>query len=382
MRLDNNHQAFFTLVKAGLFPVHGEGLMVNESLFHDVDWKKVYQLAQEQAVVGLAAAGIERFKNANVNLNLDPKLLFQIICEVQMIEQRNKAMNTFIAELIAKLRKHDIYALLVKGQGVAQCYEKPLWRTCGDVDLLLSSDNFEKASSFLNKYDGKAEQETSKNIERKHRDYQIDGWTVELHGTMHSNLSKDIDKHIDKVQRHVFYGGKVRVWQNVGTEVFLPNVDEDIIFVFTHILQHLFLEGIGLRQICDWCRLLWTYKDSLNQEFLESRIKAMGIMSEWKVFYNMANRYLGMPDLGAGILVYDSRFDKEADRLIEFVLEVGNFGHNREVKWNDSFNRRAMLIWHRITDTVKLLRVFPMDAPKFLLNYAWDGVRGVFALKQ
>ena len=33
-----------------------------------------------------------------------------------------------------------------------------------------------------------------------------------------------------------------------------------------------------------------------------------------------------------------------------------------------------MLIWHKITDTVKLLRVFPIDAPKFLLNYAWGGV--------
>lgn len=58
-------------------------------------------------------------------------LLLQWIGEVQVIEQRNKAMNQFVAELIEKLRKADIYALLVKGQGIAQCYEKPLWRCSG-----------------------------------------------------------------------------------------------------------------------------------------------------------------------------------------------------------------------------------------------------------
>ncbi len=34
-------KAFFKLVKAGLFPVHGEGVMVHDSLFKDVDWEKV-----------------------------------------------------------------------------------------------------------------------------------------------------------------------------------------------------------------------------------------------------------------------------------------------------------------------------------------------------
>ena len=49
-------------------------------------------------------------------------LLLQWIGEVQMIEQRNKAMNAFVAEAIGALREQDIYALLVKGQGIAQCY--------------------------------------------------------------------------------------------------------------------------------------------------------------------------------------------------------------------------------------------------------------------
>ena len=208
-------------------------------------------------------------------------------------------------------------------------------------------------------------------------EYHIDGWTVELHGTMHSNLSRSIDKWIDRVQADVFFGGNVRSWMNGETQVFLPRADEDVVFVFTHILQHLFLEGIGLRQICDWCRLLYTYRNSLDYGLLESRIKRMGLMSEWRVFYNLASRYLGMPVIGDGLMTCDPRYDKKADRLMAFVLEVGNFGHNREVEWSDPLKRRTSLIWHRITDTFKLSFVFPLDAPRFLVNYVRDGVRGM-----
>lgn len=48
--------------------------------------------------------------------------------------QRNKTMNALVAELIKKLRNKDVYTLLVKGQVVAQCYERPLWRCAGDID--------------------------------------------------------------------------------------------------------------------------------------------------------------------------------------------------------------------------------------------------------
>ncbi len=80
----------------------------------------------------------------------------------------------------------------------------------------------------------------------------------------------------------------VRSCLNGKTQVFLPEINCDVVYVFTHILQHFFKGGIGLRQISDWCRLLWTYRDSLDHGLLESRIKNMGLMSEWKTFGSLA----------------------------------------------------------------------------------------------
>lgn len=405
MQLYTNQYAFFELLRAGLFPAHGEGVMVNDSLFEDVDWEKVYQIAQEQSVQGIVLQGIEELRAKNIELNVPKMLLLQWIGEVHVIEQRNKEMNTFIADLIEKLRKADIYVILVKGQGIAQCYEKPLWRSSGDVDLLLSDSNYDKAKNVLLPLATNVEQEFT---HFKHLGMTINGWVVELHGTLHSRLSGRVDKGIDDVQKDIYYGGKVRSvefksssgsWLTSPTfdatlqnssvlgsvltastvQVFLPAPDEDVIFVFTHILHHFFFEGIGLRQICDWCRLLWAYKDSLNHGLLESRIQKMGLMTEWKAFAAFAVNWLGMPVEAMPFYSAGARWEHKADRISSFVLEVGNFGHNqrRDFSGMSYLKRKLISFWGRLNDMLRHFRLFPLDSIRFFGGVLRSGLHAV-----
>lgn len=371
---NNTIEAFFALVRAGLFPVHGEGFKVNESLFQGVEWEKIYQLAQEQSVQGLVLAGIEQYKNLNVNFDVNQKLLLQWIGEVQLIEQRNKAMNVYIAELIEEMRSMGIYTLLVKGQGLAQCYNRPNWRSSGDVDLLLSKDNYEKAKAFILPKGVLTEPEEAG---KKHLAMQVGQWAVELHGTLRVGLSKRVDRMLDNVQHDIFYGGQVRSWMNGRAQVFLPAANEDVVYVFAHILQHFYKGGIGLRQICDWCRLMWTYKDLLNHKVLESRISEAGLMSEWKAFYNLASRYLGMPDLDSRFMSQDSRFDKKAERIKEFILEVGNFGHNRDNSYfqkHSYFIQKSISAWRRVKDLCRHATIFPLSSVRFFFGIMHNGI--------
>lgn len=366
--LDKNTQAFFALLRAGLWE--------NCDVFQEtVVWDEVYRLAEEQSVIGLVLAGIE-----HSNVKPPQELLLQWIGEVHILEQQNNAMNQFIANLIERLRKADIYTLLVKGQGIAQCYEKPLWRASGDVDLLLSDTNYEKAKKVLLPLAVEVDTEYKS---LKHLGMTMkEGLVVELHGMLHSRLSKRIDRVVDETQKDVFFGGNVRSWMNGSTSVFLPAPDNDVIFIFTHILKHFFIGGIGLRQICDWCRLLWTYRDSLNHGLLEKRIRKMGLMTEWKAFYNLASKYLGMPDYGLGLMVHDSRYDKKADRIMEFVLETGNFGHNREIKRSTNYLvGKTQAAWFKMGDFARHARVFPLDSVKFYCHYLVDGIKQAYAKK-
>ena len=362
MTRDIIQQQFLELVRTGLFPDHNARVLPHGN---SVDWDMLYRLAEEQLVMGLVAAGIEILPASE----RPPKeMVLQFVGLTFQLEQRNKAMNTFVAKLMEQLRAEDIYAILVKGQGVAQCYEKPLWRACGDVDLLLSESNYERAKELLCPLATNVETEYT---HFKHQGMTIDGWVVELHGTLHSRLSKRVDRLIDEVQKDVFYGGNVRSWDNGGTQVFLPSPDNDVIFVFTHILHHFFFEGIGLRQICDWCRLLWTYRDSLNHELLESRIRKMGLMSEWKAFAAFVVKWLGMPVEAMPLFedndIHDVNLDKKADKICKFVLEVGNFGHKqrRDYSGMSYLRRKFVSVWGRLSDMLRHFKLFPKDSIVF-----------------
>ena len=218
VKTDKSIQAFFALLRAGLWA--DANLNLNDNQNDKVDWEKLYQLAEEQSVVGLVLAGIE---HSRVKPSQD--FLLQWIGEVQIIEQQNLSMNKFIAKLIEKLRKEDVYALLLKGQGIAQCYEQPLWRSSGDVDLLLTERNYKKAQQFLVPLVSSMEEEDP--IE-KHLGLVVDNWSVELHGTQRSRCLTKMDKIIDEAQRDVFYGGNVRSWLNGNSQIFLPGIDNDI----------------------------------------------------------------------------------------------------------------------------------------------------------
>lgn len=102
---------------------------------------------------------------------------------------------------------------------------------------------------------------------------------------------------------------------NGKTQVFLPYVDEDVIIVFSHILQHFYQEGIGLRQICDWCRLLWTYQDKIDRSLLKNRLKKMGCMSEWSAFAALAVEYLGMSVKAMPFYYSDEKWKKKANKI-------------------------------------------------------------------
>ena len=137
---DNTIETFFALLRAGLWEKD-----VRLAQYGEIDYENVLRLSEEQSVVGLVTAGMEQVADVNV----PQEWLLQFIGETLQIEQQNKEMNVFISELKEKLSNVGIYTLLVKGQGIAQCYERPLWRTSGDVDLLLGNDNYKKAKAFL-----------------------------------------------------------------------------------------------------------------------------------------------------------------------------------------------------------------------------------------
>ena len=352
--------AFFALVSAGLWK---EEILLSQ--FGEIDYATVMQLAEEQGVIGLVTAGLEQVRDVKI----PQAWSLQFIGSTLQIEQRNKAMNQFIARLVKKLRAADIYTLLIKGQGVAQCYEKPLWRVPGDVDLYLSKDNYEKAKNFLVPFVQHIEMEDKR---RLHYGMTIEDWVVELHGTMHTALSRKINQVSDEVYHDLFYHGNVRSWKNEGVQVFLPSAGNDLIIIFNHFIEHFYGEGIGLRQVCDWCRVLWTYRKNVDLKLLESRIRKAGLTTEWKAFAAFSVDWLGLPVEAMPLYEDKKKWHKKAIRVRDLILETGNLGHNNDVSYRSKttkWNGLLITFGRRLMEFIRISTIFPINAPIFFLSY-------------
>lgn len=340
MSLDDTQGLFFELLRAGLWE---QGVQLGA--YEGTDYNEVLRLAQDQAVVGLVTAGLERVSEKSI-----PKgIVLQFVGQSLQLEQRNLAMNQFIGVLVEKMNKAGVISMLVKGQGVAQCYQKPQWRASGDIDFLLDKENYQKAVDLLlplssgNKPEGQYS---------KHLGLSINEWYVELHGTLRSGLSSRVDRVIDAVQDDTFSNKNFRIWKNGEIDVLLPSPENDVFFVFTHFIKHFYKEGLWFKQLCDWCRLLWTYRDALNVQLLENRIRKAGLISEWKGFAAVAVDYLGMPAAVMPLYSDAKKWSEKSERIVTFIINA------RE--------------WRKISDTLTVWRIFPINTlrllPGILLN--------------
>lgn len=352
------------LLRAGLWETDVRLLQYGK-----IDFNEVYNLSKAQSVVGLVTAGLKRVKDVKIPQDL----LLQFVGTTLQIEQRNKELNQFVPELFSKLQAVGVEALLVKGQGVAQCYEAPLWRASGDVDLLLDPNNYERAKKVLFAYAYDIDDENKSTL---HQSMKIRGVDLELHGRMPLGLSKKADRTIEVAIANSLNKGCVRVWRTRETDVFMPDPDNHLFLVFTHFLHHFFIEGVGLRQICDWCRMLFFYRGELDYRLLEKRLLDAGLMGIWQVFAAFAVRCLGMP---VGIMpFYDERYESKSDRVRKRLIKTGDFGRNNDLNYRTKYKGliyNVVALFRRLTDFVSLIPLFPMKTPGFFIEYVLSKVK-------
>ena len=167
---------------------------------------------------------------------------------------------------------------------------------------------------------------------------------------------------------------------NGNSAIELPLPDNDVIFVFTHILQHFFETGIGLRQICDWCRLLWMYRDEIDHNLLATRINRARILSEWEVLAVLAVTYLGMPVEALPLYRKSAALDRKANRLMMHILRTGSFGYNRDSSYihkTPYLVRKLISFWKETLNAFHCLFIFPLDTVTFYARGVSNSLRAV-----
>ena len=100
-------------------------------------------------------------------------------------------------------------------------------------------------------------------------------------------------------------------------------------------------------------------------------------MTEWKACGSFAIDYLGMPVEAMPVDSSSLIWKRKARRICNFVMEVGNMGHNRDNSYFDKpyLVRKMYSFGRRCGDLLHHARIFPMDSFRFLPSILIQGVK-------
>ncbi len=310
--IDNlTRNAFFSLLRSGLWNVSA-----NKEYFplSNSQWLEIFQLARKQTVEGIVHDGIMTLP---VEFFPAKDLIYKWTVAVDAIERQNRLMDQRINELVSFFSQKGLKVYLLKGQGVAHCYNQPNHRICGDIDFYFSNHKeyslanalIEQQGIKIKKSPGFCSEYVWKDIQVEHHKRFIDIHNPFTLNRIHGLLKSELDNSI-----------KIKI---AGQEVFTPSPLMTNLVVNTHILKHSLSFGIGLRQLCDSAKACYTYSQNIDGQRIEKLYKEIGMIRWMHVLNKILTDYLG---LDPKYLPFELANTENPDWMLNEILEAGNFG--------------------------------------------------------
>lgn len=326
-----------TVIQEKFFQLLRLGIGVSDSIPHVkvAEWSEIYEIAKKQSLLGIVFDGVQKmsdaFKEKGTSVDMDVELLMTWMGKCKQIEKRNVQLNEAVGKVSEWFLKKGFLSCILKGQGNALVYPHPLLRTPGDIDIWVSG----KPSEVIRFVRSIAPNEKAS---YHHIDFPaIHGISVEVHYRP-CYIQNPLHNH--RLQR--FFADKAdeqfsHVVDVDGSKVAVPTAAFNAVYQLVHIYNHLFQEGIGLRQIVDYyfvvtmlndeCGMLNYKQDEnpLSQHStlnIQHSLKHLGLLKFAGAVMYVLHEVLGFPDTQM-IAPMD---EKRGRLLLNEILQGGNFG--------------------------------------------------------
>ena len=338
-------------------------------------WNKIMRLANNQALMGLV--GDVLLTRPEIRETLSPKFVERL----QDIPLNSMGMHTqtniTLQLLLQTLREQGIDPVLLKGQGLSVYYPTPQLRQCGDIDLYVGAENYEKAYDALLPIVTQIE-DRSKIWDTMHFDASIGSVMVEVH----HQVDKVYSRRNEKLYKEFMHQGtsKDLCTLKIGeVEVNTPNDTYNAFYVFYHLWRHFTITGIGLRQFCDWARFLHTHNGKLDLPYLKKMLDELGFMMPWQVFGCFLVKDLGLPE--TDFPFYDKRYVGKVDLVRKYVMTDGNFGVNTGLNTaarHGYIHSKWVSLKFHLLRILRLFAIFPKHTLLRLYYMLRDGFEKLF----
>lgn len=295
----------FQILRAALF---GEPLVLDEK----ADYEAVYRELKLQAILPLTSS-------VYPSLPLPPALADQWKQDLLRhfyigltVRQEEKNLSDLFASA-------GIPSAILKGSAAALYYPGEVYRSYGDVDVLVSPDRFEEAAE-------KMEQNGYRRLTGLYDDprnatFRKGKVSIELHRHFFHKDTRELDSILFEALPTA-----VRRETDDYSVTTLPDPENGLVLL-EHLHIHLYGD-LGLRQVIDWLMFVARVcDDAFWEKTFRPLAKRAGLETLAVTVTALGKKYFGLP---ASITWCDGAKDAVVDDLLRFFTESGNFGIKKQ----------------------------------------------------
>ncbi len=329
----------------------------NQIKFTVNEWTAIYNLASEQSLVGLVLHAVDELVSDG---QTPPQpLLLHWIGESEIIRQRNNQFDQLCQQLTSWFRSKGYNSCILKGQGAARLYNKPNTRQPGDIDIWVNAETDEIVDKMRN--DG---------LDVTYVDY------VNCNASFFSDT--DVEVHFRPTYMfNPFVNQRVQRWIKEKKDAQFSNYDEslgfsyptlafNLVFSLIHIYRHVFLEGIGLRQLTDYYYILTHSTESERREAYKT-LDFWGLSKFVATVMHVIRRVF---NIGEEFLLCAPN-QEDGEFLLKEIMRGGNFGHYDDRNKYVSDEKRFLRGFNNAKRNMRFLRRYPSEVIWMPLWKTW-----------
>ena len=162
----------------------------------------------------------------------------------------------------------------------------------------------------------------------KHYDFFVGKVAVEIHRYSDRYPTSKLDRIYQEVSLEGLGKNLVPI-QFGGVEVMTPSDEYNAFYIFSHLFHHFLINGLGVRQLCDWMLFLRSRSSHIDMRSLNTTLQRLDMLKPWQAFGCVLVKYFGMP--AEAFPFYDPSQESKADKIVKRLLDEGNFGKERDV---------------------------------------------------
>lgn len=347
--MSDKEKALFALVRSTLWGIPKD---YSKNALQHVHIVTLTKLAKEQAVAGLVTQGL-----IETGIKMEHKDVMKV-CDIQQsIRLQNERIDEAVVELCQLMEREGIRIIVFKGQTVGALYRDHGLRQSGDIDFYCYQEDWDKAIRYFKEKEGLEidDTKTDKDVsfERNNIIYEMHNQLTTFNYPKHARYWKKVV--MPEILAHP-YTVKVN-----GYDVPTLAPTYNALFVFAHIFRHLILDGIALRQYCDWARVLDVQHDEIDVVVLERHLCGLGLRKAYCGLGAMLTEKLGLkPEKFPFTISEEDR--NRLPVLWENMMQRGNFGEKVGYQKKNMMVRGLEHIWQMGKQAREFYHYAPAEA--------------------